>query len=145
MSKLRSILKLIAATIVWLFTGAWMGEPRPTLPPPPKRMLDDEGIAKLAMDMAHGRVFGTWDIPAHRLYDDVSMVFMPLVFMDEEAHADLQEREVVHLYEYLDKAAPRSVNGYPSFFSMHVLSEGDWQVLLPKVRKIASAMEKAAA
>jgi len=36
-------------------------------------------------------------------------------------------RNVGALYEYMDKAAPRSINGYPCFFSCEVLHTDDWK------------------
>lgn len=35
--------------------------------------------------------------------------------------------EIAVIYEYMDKALPRSINGYPCFTSFHVLNRADWE------------------
>lgn len=35
-------------------------------------------------------------------------------------------RDIGLIYEYLDKAGPRSINGYPIFFSMRIMHRDDW-------------------
>ncbi len=42
-------------------------------------------------------------------------------------------------YEYIDKAAPRSVNGLPIFFSMRMLSRADQKRLSEKVQRLREA------
>lgn len=39
------------------------------------------------------------------------------------------------IYEYYNKAGPRAINGYPTFFSNHILSRADWERCLPVIRR----------
>ena len=72
----------------------------------------------------------------------LGMVFMPMLFMDEEHRKELLAAEIVFLYEYIDKASPRSVNGMPTFFSVQMLDKQDYGRLYPKVREVMQFREK---
>jgi hypothetical protein len=50
----------------------------------------------------------------------VCMVFMPLML-----GAKVPE-DVGCIWEYMKDAVPRSINGYPSFFSCHFMNKEDW-------------------
>ena len=91
-------------------------------------------LKKLAVDIVEGKVFGTWNIPS---YDQhlVPLIFVPLSFMDAKQLKKLKRRKVVHVYEYLDKAAPKTVNGYPIFFSFRLLKKRDWKRLVRYVKR----------
>lgn len=82
----------------------------------------DEELRALARDVAEGRVFTDRHIRDAGLF---ASVFMPLVFMDDEYRARLEANPPGLVYEYLEKAGPRSVNGYPMFLSLRLLSQPD--------------------
>ncbi len=88
-------------------------------------------LRQLALDIVEGKVFTTnWHMPKEAL-DLVPQVFMPILFMTAA-----QKRKVGRLgllYEYIDKAGPWSINGYPIFFSMRVLNRRDLRRLVPLV------------
>lgn len=78
----------------------------------------NEEIVRLAQDVVDGKVFGTWQLPNNE-GDMLPMIFMPIALgctIPENAG---------HAYEYLDKAGPRSINGYPCFFSVTFLNGPD--------------------
>jgi hypothetical protein len=54
--------------------------------------------------------------------DMLRMVFMPLAFIDKEAHEQMKADEVDMFYEYVSEAGPRSVNGMPIFMSVQTLT-----------------------
>jgi hypothetical protein len=71
------------------------------------------------------------------------MVFMVLGLMDQNARQQLIDDKPGLLYEYLDEAGPRSINGRPIFTSMKVLNESDTDKVLEKSRKLDAASSKA--
>ena len=99
---------------------------------PRERPRTDGEIRELAADAAEGKLFGSWQFnsPAEAK-SMIPVVFMVMSFMEKKDLKDLKDREVVHFYEYVHKAGPRSVNGYPCFMSMHVLTAGEWERFIP--------------
>ena len=87
--------------------------------------MDVKELKQLAMDIVDGKVFGTWNIREADAANLVGMVFMPALFLSEEQRKQLKEADIVHFYEYFDKAGPRAVNGYPMFMSMNSLARED--------------------
>lgn len=102
-----------------------------------RRRTDDE-IKQLALDVHAGLVFGTWNI---KNPSETGMVFMILSLMDSVMIKAMQRDGIVHLYEYISKAGPRSVNGMPCFFSAHQLDHEDTQRLIDRIKKIEAALE----
>jgi hypothetical protein len=93
----------------------------------------DEEKRRLAAALIGNSVFTSLHVPEHdgRM---LGSIFMPLMF---GAFAGVPEAELERvnpvLYEYLDKAGPRSVNGYPIFFSMHVIAWDEWREVIERV------------
>lgn len=84
----------------------------------PKTKTDEE-IRQLAIDVVEGRVFGSWACDP----DSWKLVFMPLGLLGPE---DVEGfRDVCSVYEYIDKAGPRTCNGYPMFMSCNMLYRND--------------------
>jgi hypothetical protein len=81
-------------------------------------------LAVVARDVAEGRVFGSWMIREDGM---LGSVFMPVMFGDTGTF-----KGVAHVYEYMDKAEPCSINGYPIFFECHTLLVGE----MPLFRKL---------
>jgi hypothetical protein len=104
--------------------------------PPPSlvytRKSDDE-IKQLALDVALGKVFGSWMLDHE---DEASMCFVVLMLCGPREHAQLRAAGVTAVYEYLDKAGPRTVNGLPSFLSMQLLNQEDQGRLAGAVRRL---------
>jgi hypothetical protein len=88
-------------------------------------------LEQLAWDIIGGRVFGTWSHP-----DAASLSFMILHLLDREQIEALKANEIVHMYEYLDKAGPRSVNGLPSFMSCLYLDKHDAGELMRRCQEL---------
>jgi len=87
----------------------------------------DAELRQLAADAVEGRVFGSWMVG-----DTASL---PLVFMPLALGAQLP-KDTQHVYEYLEKAGPRGINGYPSFFSFHVLVKDEAERLQPLIDEL---------
>jgi hypothetical protein len=70
-------------------------------------------------------------------------VFMPLAFMDKKALKSMQREKVDFIYEYLDKAGPRAINGMPMFFSCHILTQPETKKMFEyynKFKELADAL-----
>jgi hypothetical protein len=78
--------------------------------------LSAEDIKELAVGIMAGSVFGSWGV---RSGDDLGMVFMPLVLGGRPPAC------AMHIYEWLEKSGPRSINGMPIFTSYRVLTFDD--------------------
>ena len=88
----------------------------------------DQELKQLAMGILAGTVFTDRHVPKQD-QKLVSSIFMPLIFMDEKSHKDFTEQQPGLLYEDLNKAGPRGVNGYPIFSSMRFLTQEETERL----------------
>jgi hypothetical protein len=108
-----------------------MTEPTPT--PQYRRKTDDE-VAALAKRIYRHEVFISWML---KRQEDLPMVFMVLNFMEKPALDQLVVDNIHFFYEAYSEAGPMSVNGYPTFFSVHYLDREDGARVHAKVREIA--------
>lgn len=100
----------------------------------------EKELNRLARDIVQQQVFLSVYIREADM-QMLGMIFMPLGL---GALADMSEAEVNDIgvvYEYYDKAGPRSVNGYPIFFSCHIISRQDWEYVVKKVDGMREAMK----
>lgn len=96
---------------------------------PLPRLSDDE-LREFIDAFISGRIFTSNHIPEGN-GDLIAMVFMPIAF---GAVTKETAEEVALVYEYLDKAGPRSINGMPIFFSCRLLHKKDWERALPVLK-----------
>ena len=85
-------------------------------------MKTEQELRQLAVDIKSGAVFTTNHMPTSDEHM-IGSIFMPLMLMNEEQHKDFIDKKPGMVYEYLEKAMPRSVNGYPTFMSFEFLTE----------------------
>lgn len=81
----------------------------------------DTELKQLAADIYDNKVFTDRHIRGGG--NDLQMIFLPIAL---GAFSDMKkkEREKVSLiYEYISKAGPRSINGYPIFMSVNYLTK----------------------
>jgi len=88
--------------------------------------MTDDAIKQLAIDIVDGKVFTSSHIPN---YEDISMVFMPLAFLDEKQKKDLLTKDPAFIYEYMSESCKMSVNGMPTFMSFRFLNSKDLKKL----------------
>jgi hypothetical protein len=99
-----------------------------------------EELAQIAKDMRQGKIL----IDEHvRDAGLLANVFMPLALMGKEKLEELRADPPGMIYEYMDKAGPLSVNGFPIFYSFQMLSREDAETLHKMLDKLDEA-EKAA-
>lgn len=96
------------------------------------RVRTDDELKELCRDVYARHVFMDWmiwadkpDMTPDRIASDLRMVFMPLALVTADQAKEISEMDVAIIYEYMDRAGPQSVNGYPCFMSMRTLTEAD--------------------
>ncbi len=108
-------------------------EPMPAYEP-----KTDEQIKEIAQKLQAGHIYTSEHI---KQGDEVGLVFMAFALSGPD-HADwMQENEIAVLYQDLDKAAPRSINGMPCFFSHQLLTLAEWKRVQETAQKIQEAVD----
>lgn len=100
--------------------------------------MTDEQIKELALALFKGSVFTDRHIDNQ---EDISRVFMPLVFIKQETIDEWKVNPPGMLYEYISEASPRSINGMPMFFSVRIVSVPDTKKVLEVYNKIKGAVD----
>jgi hypothetical protein len=85
-------------------------------------MKTDQELQQIAQDMRDGRLFS--DRHCKDLYE-LRSSFLIISLMDEEQTKKMEADKIDFVYEYYDKAAPRSVNGRPIFLSCGLLNQDE--------------------
>ena len=100
----------------------------------------DEDLKQIAKDMWAGKIF----TDRHLKNDPqmISSVFMILALLDKKQLVKMEQDNINLFYEYLDKAAPRSINGYPIFFSMRMLDKNDAARMIDFYNEVGKVMDK---
>jgi hypothetical protein len=96
-------------------------------PTPPK-----PNLRSLALDIVEGKVFGSWEI--RNPNTDLKLVFMVLLFCKNE---DIP-KDIGAIYEYMDRAGPRAINGMPTFFSCRFLTQAEFKEVCGYTQEIKS-------
>jgi hypothetical protein len=103
-------------------------------------MKTDQELKQLAIDIVDNKVFTD-----RHLRDgestNVYMVFMPIALGAFKDMTDEQKKGIGLLYEYYDKAGPRSFNGYPIFMSVQILSVDEYQIMVKHFEEYSAIKE----
>lgn len=78
----------------------------------------DLELKQIAADIYEGKIFTDRHIKNQK---DLTFVFMPLMLGGFKNVPENDIKKIGLIYEYLDKAAPRSINGMPCFTSLRFL------------------------
>jgi hypothetical protein len=98
----------------------------------------DEQLKQLAKDIHSGLVFTNNHLPQDEPML-LGAVFMPLVMMNDEQQKDFTDKQPGMVYEYLDKAGPRSFNGFPMFMSFQFVTVDEYEKLRGFYEEIKAA------
>jgi hypothetical protein len=98
----------------------------------------EEELRKLAAEFVEDRIFTTLQIRDTDA-DMLQVIFMPLMFI-KESGAWLAN--AAFLYEHMDQAGPRAVNGYPSFFSVKKLTKHNYRAFTRYVEDYKAIKEQ---
>jgi len=85
-----------------------------------------EELKKIAVDLYEGRIFCDRHIEDAT---DLRIVFMPIALGAFAESSEDELKNIGMIYEYLEQAGPRSVNGYPSFFSLNILTKDETKIM----------------
>ena len=102
------------------------------------KTLTNEEAAQLAKDIYSGHVFTDRHVTPPQ---DLSLVFMVLVFTPPEEIEKIKANPPGLTYEYMDKALPRSINGMPCFMSCHMIDKESARLVAAKYDAVVDAME----
>lgn len=101
----------------------------------------EKELYQIANDLYAGQIFTNLHIHESERARMTGLVFMNLLFLNEEQREELKKEDAVLVYEYIQKAGPRSVNGYPTFTSCWYLSRTDYTRMMVHYKKIEEAMK----
>jgi hypothetical protein len=100
----------------------------------------DKELKKIGIDLYKEKIFTSAQIRP----DDkglVMSIFIPLSLLTKEKRKLMNSIEPAVYFEYIEKAEPRSINGYPAFLSLHCLNADEWKKVL-RVRNELLEAEK---
>ena len=95
----------------------------------------DAEIKQLAIDLYGGSIFTDRQCPPESL----PMVFMPIALGAFKEDFDINKIGLI--YEYIDKAGPRSINGMPCFMSFRWINRDDFDRVVVKFNEVKNAMD----
>ena len=93
-------------------------------------------LKKLAEDIFDGRVFGTWEIRKGEEHL-IPMIFMVVLLAPEKIPKD-----TAHLFEYIENALPRGVNGKPMFMSCRILTKKELPIVQENIEILRKLREQ---
>ncbi len=85
-------------------------------------MKTDEEIKQIAKEAIENRIYIAET--EEKLENSFKMI---LTMLDDKSRKNMLEDQPAAFYEYYDKAGPRSVNGFPQFFSFRYLNLEEWK------------------
>jgi len=100
-----------------------------------ERLSEDE-IKQVVDGLVRGHIYTALDCPP----DMIPSVFMVVAFGGLN---DYDMDTVGMVYEWLDKAGERGINGCPMFLSCKVVHTDDWKIIVERAVKVEQAMQKA--
>jgi hypothetical protein len=86
------------------------------------KVRTNDELKQIAIDLYDGRIFSDRQVVNPK---DMAMVFMPLALGALSKMSKEDTDDINMIYEYLDKAGPRSINGMPNFFSVNLLRNAE--------------------
>lgn len=96
--------------------------------------MDDEKLREFVDAVVSKRVF----LSCYLGEDNSNItgsVFMPIAFGCFAEWSEEEMKQIGEIYEYMDKAGPRSIDGFPSFFSMQMIHVEDWNRAITAIEK----------
>jgi hypothetical protein len=104
---------------------------------PPKT---DEELRQLGIDFYKGAVFTSMNISPEHMQEMFTSVFMAICFLDQESKKELLDQNPYVFYEYMSKAGPSSINGYPCFLTFQWVTREEWVKALQTYQKLVDAV-----
>jgi len=82
----------------------------------------DEWLKQLAIDIHEGKVFTDRHIREEDYSHGIKTIFIPLALGSLSDYPKEELGKIGLIFEYMHKASPTSINGYPSFMSVQMIS-----------------------
>jgi len=101
-------------------------------------MKTDKELKQIAIDIHSNKIFTDRQVENPR---DLIHVFLPLAFLTEKQINDLKESSPGLIYEYMERALPRCINGYPTFASLNTLTQDEFKKMIFYYKNIEKAIE----
>jgi hypothetical protein len=83
----------------------------------------DEELQKFVRDFIGGQIFCMQHVPSEQM-DLVKEIFMVIGMGGLQG---VEPASIGTIYEYLEHAGPRQVNGWPMFTSCQLMNRADWE------------------
>ena len=106
------------------------------------RLHTDEELKELYLGLREGRIFCDRNIHRSEQKQMTPSVFMGLALGGPGLWRRLKLSQADLLYEEMSKAGPRSINGYPIFFSMKMLNRADTKRLWEIKQRVEAALDQ---
>jgi len=102
-------------------------------------MKTDDELKQIAEDIYRDKIFSQLHI---KRPEDVPTSFMVLRLVGPEIIDEIESGKIFFIYEYMDKAGPRSINGMPVFGSFKYLNKDDTEKMLKYYNGICNAVQQ---
>ena len=102
-------------------------------------MKTDDELKKIAIDIVDGKIFSDRNIENPR---DLAMTFMPIALGAFKDKTKEELEDIGLIFEYLDQAGPRSINGLPNFFSFQMLNKQEYDRMYIFYKEYSELKEK---
>lgn len=110
-------------------------------------LIDEQAQPELPIDSKHdlkeiakgihkGEIFTSKHLRPNESPDILGMVFMPLIMMNNEQRQEMIDNKAAVFFSYMKDAGPRSINGYPIFWSVSYLTDAEWLKVLQYLKKL---------
>ena len=99
----------------------------------------NEELKQIAMDLYQGKIFTDRHLSKS---EDAFLVFTVLSLGGFSEFSDEDLEDIGLMFEYLDKAGPRSINGYPMFLSLRLLNQHDTKIVFDFYKKIKESFKE---
>jgi hypothetical protein len=93
--------------------------------------MSEDDLRKFVDGAVSGRLFTSAQVADGRL---MQSVFMPIFFGVFADWTEEEVKEVGVIWEWMDQAGPRSINGMPMFMSMRLMNKEDWKRALDAIQ-----------
>lgn len=104
------------------------------LPKKVRELRTEEELKQLARDAFGGQIFFGRD-------EESLQAFFPMVLMNDKQRKSFLKEKPAMIFEYLEKAGPMSVNGYPRFFSMQFMNDEEATKFEGYYKKLQEALK----
>lgn len=104
---------------------------------PGKRIprMPRKDLAEFVMAFCDGKVYTSVHLHPNEVGNLIQMVFLPLAMGALANVPKSSVNDIGLVWEYIDRAGPRSINGHPMFFSCRLMHKLDWEIAIKAIRR----------